>query len=295
MTAALVLGAVFGLGLFTAYLGLRPARADLQALLVRLDAPPVPQHPGSDRRADQLGRRLAATLDELGVDHAHLRADLRLVGRSIEELCAQRLVGGAAGLGVALAPGSLAWAGGLGLPAGAWLAMGVLGAVVGFTAPVAGLRAEAARRRRSFRYAFSAFLDLTAVALSSGAAVEEALVSSARAGTGVAFDEIRQALDGARRSGASPWAALARLGAELDVAEVRELAATLSLAGTEGARARDSLLAKASTLRRQRLAEAEADANRRGERARIPLALQFFAFAVLVMAPALFRVASGLA
>ena len=125
--------------------------------------------------------------------------------------------------------------------------------------------------------------------------MEEALVTSARAGTGVAFDEIRQALDGARRSGASPWAALARLGAELDVAEVRELAATLALAGTEGARARDSLLAKASTLRRQRLAEAEAEANRRGERARIPLALQFFAFAVLVMAPALFRVASGLA
>lgn len=295
MTTALVLGVAFGLGVFAAYLGLRPARADLEAVLIRLDAPPVAHRAGSATRAERLGRRAAAALDDLGVDHAHLEPDLRLVGRSIDELCAQRLAGGAVGLGVALAPGSLAWAGGLGLPTGAWLAMGVLGAVVGFTAPVAGLRAEAARRRRSFRYAFSAFLDLTAVALSSGAAVEEALVTSARAGTGVAFDEIRQALDGARRSGASPWAALGRLGAELDVAELRELAAALALAGTEGARARESLLAKASTLRRQRLAEAEAEANRRGERARIPLALQFFAFSVLIMAPALFRVASGLA
>lgn len=294
MTTAFVLGATFGLGLFAAYLGLRPARANLEAVLVRLDAPPLRARPGTEGRTERLGRRMAATLEDLGVDHAHYRSDLRLVGRSIEELCAQRLVAGAVGLTMALAPGTIAWAGGLGLPLGVWLAMGVGGAAVGFYAPVAGLRAEAARRRRSFRYAFSAFLDLTAVALSSGAAVEEALVTSARSGAGFAFDEVRQALDGARRSGASPWAALGRLGVELEVGEVRELAATLALAGTEGARARDSLLAKASTLRRQRLAEAEAEANRRGERSRIPLALQFFAFALLVMAPALFRVASGL-
>ena len=76
MTTALVLGATFGLGLFAAYLGLRPARADLEAVLVRLDAPPLRAHRGAQGRAERLGRRMAATLDDLGVDHAHLRADL---------------------------------------------------------------------------------------------------------------------------------------------------------------------------------------------------------------------------
>lgn len=294
MTAAMALGATFGIGLFAAYLGLRPARPSLEAVLIRLDGPTARGRPAAGDSFERLGLRVATTLEDLGVDHGRLHADLRVVGRSLESLCAARLMAGGAGLALALLPGTLSWAGGLALPVGLWLGLGAAGGLVGFFAPMANLRAQATERRRSFRYAFSAFLDLTGVALSSGAAVEEALVTSARSGSGFAFDEIRQALDGARRSGASPWAALERLGRELGVSEVRELAATLSLAGTEGARARDSLLAKAATLRRQRLAEVEAEANRRIERARIPLALQFFGFAVLVMAPALFRVANGL-
>lgn len=293
MSAAVALGACFGLGVWATWLGLRPARPRLDVLLVRLAAP-APAPPSHGAGAGRLAARASERLEELGVDQSHLAADLRISGRTVESLSLRRVLGAGLGLGLALVPGLAVAASGLGVPLGAVLAAAVAAAAVGFVAPVAGLRAEAERRRRSFRYAFSAFLDLCAVALSSGAAVEEALVASATSGRGAAFDEIRQSLDAARRSGASPWAALGRLGAELDLDEVRELGATLALAGTEGARARDSLLAKSTSLRRRRLAEAEASAARRIEAARIPLALQFFAFAALVMAPAMARVATAL-
>ncbi|MGH9154421.1 MAG: type II secretion system F family protein, partial [Acidimicrobiales bacterium] len=241
-----------------------------------------------------MGAAVARTLEDLGADHVRLQADLRVTGRSLEALCMERLMVGVVGLAMALVPGSVLWAAGLGLPLGAWIGGAVLLGVGGFFLPVATLHSVAEERRRSFRYAFSAFLDLTAVSLSSGAGVEEALAYSARAGEGWAFAEITHAIDSARRTGETPWVVLRRFGDDIGVGEVSELAATLSLAGTEGARARDTLLAKAASLRRQRLAETEAEANRRIETARLPLVLQFLGFATLVMAPALFQVVASL-
>lgn len=132
----------------------------------------------------------------------------------------------------------------------------VLG-VVGFFLPDLLIRGEAAARRRSFRHALGAFLDLVSIALAGGAGVEAALHDAAAMGQGWSFTRLRDALADARLSGATPWAALGRLGAELGVSEVSELASNLSLAGTEGARVRESLAAKAVSLRRHEAAEAE--------------------------------------
>jgi len=65
----------------------------------------------------------------------------------------------------------------------------------------------------------------------------------------LAFAYLRRALDGARLARETPWSALGRLGTELGIGELSELAASVSLAGTEGAKVRASLAAKAASLR----------------------------------------------
>ena len=299
MTTALLLGSLFGVGLFTIAVALRPHPPALEAVLRRLDAPARPLAQGAASSAppvaQRLGAGLARVLEDLGAGGTdRLDADLRVTSRTLESLCTERLMVGLLGVAMAVVPSGALRLGGMAVPLGAWLAGAVLLGTGGIFLPVATLRSVAEGRRRSFRYAFSAFLDLTAVSLSSGAGVEEALLHSARTGRGWAFEEISQVIDNSRRTGETPWAALRRFGDDLGLPEVAELAATVSLAGTEGARARDTLLAKASSLRQQRLAENEAEANRRIETARLPLVLQFIGFATLVMAPALFRVVTSL-
>ena len=59
------------------------------------------------------------------------------------------------------------------------------------------------------------------------------------------------------------------------MAELSELAASMSLAGTEGARVRESLGVKATSLRDHALAEAEAEAQATTEKMALPVVLLF--------------------
>lgn len=75
-------------------------------------------------------------------------------------------------------------------------------------------------------------LDLTVVALSGGAGVEQALTAAAGAGHGVGFTSFRRALQEAELTRTAVWGPLGELGTRLGVSELTELAATASLAGT---------------------------------------------------------------
>jgi tight adherence protein C len=70
------------------------------------------------------------------------------------------------------------------------------------------------------------------------------------------------------------------------VPELTELAASLSLAGTEGARVRESLAVKATSLRDHALAEAEADAQSTTEKMAVPVVMLFLGFLLLIGYPA---------
>jgi len=86
---------------------------------------------------------------------------------------------------------------------------------------------------------------------------------------------------GARLSPSGPptrWAALGRLGQELGVAELSELAASVALAGTEDGKARASLAAKAASLRTHERAEAETADQAATERMSLPVVLLFAGF-----------------
>ena len=115
----------------------------------------------------------------------------------------------------------------------------------------------------------------------------------AAAGRGWAFTQIRAALDTARLTRRPPWEALGQLGAEAGISELTELAGSLALAGTEGAKVRASLTAKAAAIRGRQLADAETTAQAATERMSLPLVLLFAGFLLLIGFPAVVHVLTG--
>jgi len=156
------------------------------------------------------------------------------------------------------------------------------------------LKAKADDRRRSFRHAFSSFLDIVSISLAGGRGVESALHDGAEAGQGWAFDLLQRALLEARLQGVTPWKGLGRLGEELAIAELGELAASAALAGDEGARVRASLAAKSRALRLRGLADIEAAAQSATERMTLPVVLLMFGFIVFLIYPAVVQVLHGI-
>ncbi|HVQ94776.1 MAG TPA: hypothetical protein VMU51_27330, partial [Mycobacteriales bacterium] len=131
-------------------------------------------------------------------------------------------------------------------------------------------------------------------AQAGGAGVDGALTDAAAVGEGWAFGQLTRALTVARVTRTTPWARLRQLGEELDVPELSELAASVSLAGTEGAKVRASLAAKASALRVRELTDAEGHAQAATERMSLPVVVLFAAFLVFIGYPALSTVLNGL-
>jgi Flp pilus assembly protein TadB len=295
VTAALLLGVLFGLAAFATWRLLFPPAPPLSAAIARLQrrneltriTSAGDEHDVSDLVGRTLGASIGRTLAGLGLRLDRLEPDLRLMNRSLEQHLGQKVLLGVFGLALpqlVLVVTSLAGAPiALPIPVVASIVL----AVVFFFVPDLTLRSEAKERRDSFRHALGSFLDLVVISLAGGAGVESALRDAAAIGRGWAFAQLRHALDVATLTGETPWAALTRLGDELGVSELGELSASVSLAGTEGARVRDSLAVKAASLREHALAEAESEAQASTEAMALPVVLLFVGFLVLIGYPAL--------
>ncbi len=301
MIAALLLGAGVGTGLLLVVCGLFPPRPSLAQALAELRRLPQPAPVlGTDDAggfAARLGLPAARALSHAGAGWlipAAVRRDLAVLGRGPERHLAEKVALGLVGLLLAPVVTALLSLGGASLPVviPVWAALVFMAA--GFFVPDLGIHAEAARRRRDFRHALSSFLDLVVIALAGGGGVETALSDAAGVGTGWAFDALRRALDQARLARETPWAALGRVGQELGVGELSELAASVALAGTEGAKVRSSLAAKAASLRTHALAEAETADQAATERMSLPVVLLFAGFLFFLGFPAIERVLHGL-
>jgi hypothetical protein len=129
--------------------------------------------------------------------------------------------------------------------------------------------------------------------LAGGAGVEGALAEAAAVGQGWAFGQLRQALEEARLTRVAPWGPLGRLGEDLGVEDLCELAASVGLAGSEGARVRATLSAKAGSIRAHSLADAQAAAEAMSERMSLPVVVLFAGFLLFVGYPALAHVLTG--
>jgi tight adherence protein C len=299
MSAALLLGAGFGLGLLTLLRGLFPPRPSLAAeLQQRPDGSAAARslgRTGSGRLVGPLGALLLRLVAGLGLHLTSTRRDLAVTGHPLERHLAEKV--GLALFGLLLSPASAAALAAVGvrlpLVVPVWAAAGL--AVGGFVLPDIGLRADANALRRQFRHTLSLTLDLTVIALAGGAGVEGALTDATMsAGQGIAGMRLRQTLEDAHLRREPPWTALGRLGEELGVPELVELAASVGLAGTEGARVRPSLAAKAASLRTHELTDTEAAAQAATERMSLPVVLLFAAFLLFIGFPAVARVVSGL-
>jgi Flp pilus assembly protein TadB len=235
--------------------------------------------------ADQVARR--------GTSTVRLTQDLTATGQTLEEYLTRTVT--LAGIGLAWPPVILTLlnAAGLGLP---YLLGPILGAalMVGMVLVVRQEVSDLARRRRAeFRRTLSIYLDLVAMSLQAGRGHAEALPASAAIGTGWAFAQIQDAIEGARFAGITAWEALGQLGERIGMRELTDLEAALRLASDDGAKVRATLIARAQTLRAARIADAEAAAARATESMKFALIVMVFAFLSYELYPSVARLFAG--
>jgi Flp pilus assembly protein TadB len=246
-------------------------------------------------RLDSLGRRIGDRLEVIAAERGwqlrRMRTDLALMNRSLGGLLAAKVFYGLGFLllapvlwsallltGIALPPA---------LPAVAAIAFGLFG----FFLPDLALRSEADKRREDFRRVVGIFLDLVAMNLAGGRGLPEALLTASTISEHWALIRIRQALANARLFGTTPWAALGALGTDIGVEELRDLSAALALAADDGAKIRQSLSARAATLRRRELADVEGEAGEKSQSMLVAQLLICFGFMIFLAYPALSQLA----
>jgi tight adherence protein C len=297
---ALFGGAIAGLGLLMLVLALRPARPSIAAGIARLDAQRQPSrfsvseallsNEGLSSWRVRLGSRLTEMIESRGLRVTSLRSDLLVLGRSLEGFLATTVLFAVGGL--LFGPVLAALAAILGIQLGFTVSVGMtlVFVVIAALLPLASVRREAQARRQDFRHAVGAFLDLVSMNLAGGRGVPEALTAAATIGGGWPFARLRDTLAFARLQGLTPWAALGRLGDEVGINELRDLAAALALVADDGAKIRDSLAARAATLRRRELAEMEGRAGERSQSMLVAQMLIVLGYLLFLAYPAVIRI-----
>jgi Flp pilus assembly protein TadB len=295
MSMILLLGAVAGLGVFLLVVALIPRRQSLARQLAAYDAvrsetirvkPRLIQDEESEL-SRRIGAALARFCAEQGWEFPSLRADLFLIGKSFENYLATKVLLGLFGfILVPILSAGLAVAG-IHMPVVIPLWIALVFGVVFFFLPDLELRQKAEQRRKDFRHAVGAFLDLVAMNLSGGRGVPEALMAASEIGGGWPMWRIRDALANARITGLTPWQALGALGEEVRVDELKDLSSALGLVADDGAKVRESLTARAASLRRRELADLEGQAGERSQSMLVAQMLMCAAFMVFLGFPAL--------
>ncbi|GAA4242408.1 type II secretion system protein [Actinomadura meridiana] len=249
---------------------------------------PVPNHPlpvDDLSTREGVGRWLADHVVRPAGLLALPRTDLALLGRPVERFMLDKLALFVTGLVVpsvftglvALAGGTPSWT----FPVVAGLAL----AVILWLVPDWNVRSQARQRRRDFRYAFTSYLQLVVLEREAGAALNAALENPAKITEGWPFRRVHEALTRARHAQQQPWRALARLGEEIGVRDLIDLAHTAEIAGSEGAKMHDVLVAKITSMRHEASAAARSEANARTTTMWVPTSLLMLGFVILVGFP----------
>lgn len=274
-------GALMGGGLLLALRGAFGVSATLPSFVEELhrSREPVPATPTS--WTDDL---LAKTVGQSAARH---QADLDICERTPTKFAQDRLAWTAIGatpgmLALALSPVGVI---GFMTPLVAFLSA-ITGAVAGWIFSVFDLRSDAEAKRREFRHALSAYLELVAILQAGGAGTQSALYDAAAIGRGSGFRHLKTALSAAQSRREAPWETLGQLGQRLGVSELVELKQSMTLAG-DGARVRDSLRAKANAMRDKDRAQQETEAEKKSESMVLPVVMTFAGFLLLIGFPAL--------
>jgi Flp pilus assembly protein TadB len=292
MTALPLIGAAFGATVFALIVVLRPPTVDPLVALARIDAEHRRGHrddvPPNLRSGveERVGGWVADQLRRRGVRYTTLRQDLTLTGQSFDATMGRKAALAVFGFLLALVILAAGASLGLTLPAVGWLVGAALLAAVFFAVPDVDARTAARRRRAEFTRALGAYLDWVSLQMSGRAAAEQALPDAARIGEGWPLQLIRATVSHAARAGIDPWTALAQLGERIGVADLVELGTLIQLVAHDGAQVRDTLSARAASIRAEELADAEGTAGKRDQSMLLAQILLGVGFAVFVGYPA---------
>ncbi|SPT53625.1 Flp pilus assembly protein TadB [Actinomyces bovis] len=295
ITWILLAGAVSGAGLLLLVVLLVPPAVQPAAMLSALDSQRTEMRLRSESRRlnpdekelpewlDSLGYRAAGLLRRTSLDLSGLLSDLSVLSRSLERHLVTSILLGLAGLVGPLGLVEVAKTIGLVHDTSMPVLLGLLLAVILALLPTLRLRSAAQAARRDFRHVVGSFLDLVSMSLSAGRGVPEALDAASSLSDDPAMLRIRDSLATARLRGETPWNALGRLGEDLRIDELRDLASALALVAEDGAKIRESLSARAASMRRRELALAEGEAGENSESmlvAQLVIAIGFIIFLV---------------
>ena len=247
--------------------------------------------PDVDAANDALWARFGASAAHIlgpQLEGAVTRRRLHLVGRSAEAHAALLTVAALAGLVLPVVVALLLTGANVGVAG--WMSSLIVGALFAAIAVLvvnAELESQATAASRDLRHQLSAYLDVLTMLLASNQGNESALRTAAEAGDGRLFMELRRRMLEAATAGRPAVTALGVLGRDLGLVELVEIAASASLATSQGAPVARSLAAKTESLRAALQAEQEQDARIRTGKITFPLVAMGLVFIVLGLYPAL--------
>lgn len=282
-------GALVGVGLWVVAGGLRPRPVPLGAALTRFTPrPPAASTAEGELSWDnRLGLRALRHVPPLARVVERARADLRVVGRRPEDFAGEIAVYVLFGFMLGPWLGAAAWIAGAPFPASLAGGLALVAAAIGAVLPWISLRDRARLRRTGFLHALIAYCQVAAMSLAAGRGVDQAMTTAASAGDGWAFTELRAALHSGQARGETPWESLRRLGADLDVFDLSQLASTIAMAGEDGAAVRETISTKARTIANRINADTEQATQRATAQMGLPAVAIAAGFLVFLMYPAM--------
>lgn len=282
-------GALVGVGLWVVAGGLRPRPVPLPVALSRFDPRPPSSVPAEGTLSwdNQLGVRALRHVPPLARVVERARTDLRVVGRRPEDFAGEIAVYTLFGFMLGPWLGGAAWIAGAPFPATMAGGLALVAASIGAVLPWIALRDRARARRTGFLHALIAYCQVAAMSLAAGRGVDQAMTTAASAGDGWAFTELRAALHSGQARSETPWESLRRLGADLDVFDLSQLASTIAMAGEDGAAVRETISTKARTIANRINADTEQATQRATAQMGLPAVAIAAGFLVFLMYPAL--------
>ena len=219
------------------------------------------------------------------------RRRLRRVGTTIDRHLASKLLGAAAGLVIpAAAGGAVAWftASSPTLP----VVLSVACATLGFFLPDLVLRREDRTVTEDTTEALLTFFDLVTLERLANRSGTQALQAAAAMSEAPIFRAIAQALERARLEQHAPYAELRRLGRDLGLPALVDVADVMQL-DESGASLSGALRARVKELRDAHLLAMKLHASEVSERMGVLMVVPTLEFGLLFLAPPLLRLMSG--
>lgn len=291
ITLALLVGAAIAGGIWLIAGSLRPQPVRLGDALARLSgqAPAaadfdVAESGGLERLGAAAYRRLRLPLT------ANQRRLLQLQGRSIGDFFAEKLVWTALGLvtppllglTVAAATGAYGF-----VP----VVVGLAGGAIGFFVPDLRLGRQARRTQTDVRGALFTYFDLVVLERLANRSGPQSLAAAAEVSNHPVFRRIRATLDRARLEQAAPYLELKRLAADLELAELTDIADVMRL-DESGAAVAGVLRARVKELRDAHLTDERIAAQSVSERLTLPMVVPTVVFTLILFVPPLLRLLS---